>query len=76
MTTVYGGTATRLKKTSTRMTQRQLAIMAKVTPATICAWKKAGALNEILDENGLILHDKARAWVMRNVKRQKKEAKA
>lgn len=64
---------TRLKKTSTRMTQRQLAIMADVSTATITAWKKAGILKQIQDENGLILAGKARLWVARNVKAAKKE---
>lgn len=68
---------TKLKKTSTRMTQRQFAELAGVALSTANAWKKAGHLSSILDANGLIMAGKARAWVMRKVKRDKKdEAKA
>lgn len=76
MTTVYKLTATRLKKTSTHMTRRQFAILAKTGMDEVREMKRTGQLSGILDASGLILADKARAWVMRNVKRQKKEAKA
>lgn len=74
MSTVYHRTRTRLKKTSTRMTSRQFAIMSKADIADVRQMKKAGELDSILDASGLILADKARAHIMRKIKLEKKDA--
>ena len=67
---------TKLKKTSIHMTHRQLAQLAGVAPSTIGAWKRAGELDDILGDSGLIDAGKARAWVMRRVKRTKRSKTA
>lgn len=66
----------KLKRTHDHITQRQFAELAGVSVSTVNAWKKAGHLDSTLSEKGLIMQSKARAWVMRNVKHAKKEAKA
>jgi len=61
----------KLKRIHTHLTQRQFAALAGVAVSTVNSWKKAGELDSILSEAGLIIQGKARAWVMRRVKRER-----